>query len=241
MAKKKRDPPPPPSTAWMGTYGDMITLMLCFFVALFNPDESDPAAAAAIAAAFQSPSITGGQSLSSGTLADMGNTINSLPSLLKGSMLGPNARRAVSVFSPDVRNNKVSITSDERAITISLAGDNFFAPGSADLKINETRDTLMRLSQFLSSPELKAEKKRFRIEGHTDNSPVESGEWPSNWELSAARAINVLHYLADYGVDEKDFSVSGYADTRPKFPNDSAESLAYNRRVDIVILDDGYF
>jgi chemotaxis protein MotB len=97
----------------------------------------------------------------------------------------------------------------------------------------------MRLSRFLSSDDLKG--KRFRIEGHTDNTNLESLQWPSNWELSSARAINGLHYLSDYGVGEEQFSVAGYADTRPKFPNDSAESRAYNRRVDIVILDSGDF
>ena len=84
--------------------------------------------------------------------------------------------------------------------------------------------------------------RRFRIEGHTDSTPVsESSVFPSNWELSATRAVNVLHYLADYGVREKDFSVAGYADTRPKFSNDTAEGRAYNRRVDIIILDEGHF
>ena len=72
--------------------------------------------------------------------------------------------------------------------------------------------------------------------------PVPSdGKFQSNWELSAARAANVLHYLADFGVDEKQFSIAGYADTRPKFSNDTAEQRAYNRRVDIIILDDGHF
>ena len=63
----------------------------------------------------------------------------------------------------------------------------------------------------------------------------------SNWELSTARATNVLHYLADFGVNEGQFSVAGYADTRPKVSNDTAEGRAYNRRVDIIILDDGHF
>ena len=65
--------------------------------------------------------------------------------------------------------------------------------------------------------------------------------YESNWELSAARAVNVLHYLSDFGVDEKQFSIAGYADTRPKFSNDTEEGRAYNRRVDIIILDEGHF
>ncbi|HPA11449.1 MAG TPA: OmpA family protein, partial [Treponemataceae bacterium] len=58
---------------------------------------------------------------------------------------------------------------------------------------------------------------------------------------SAARAVNVLHYLTDFGADEERFSVAGYADTRPVFTNDTAEGRAYNRRVDIIILDEGHF
>ena len=65
--------------------------------------------------------------------------------------------------------------------------------------------------------------------------------FPSNWELSATRAANVLHYLADFGVDETVFSIAGYADTQPKFKNDTAEGRAYNRRVDIIVLDEGHF
>ena len=98
----------------------------------------------------------------------------------------------------------------------------------------------MRLSEFFRDPELKA--RRFRIKGHTDDTPVSSSSpYASNWELSAARAMNVLHYLADFGVDERRFSIAGYADTRPMFSNDTPEGRAYNRRVDIIILDEGHF
>ena len=108
------------------------------------------------------------------------------------------------------------------------------------MNIDETRETLLRLSDFFKDPELK--NRRFRIEGHTDNTPVAAdSKFISNWELSAGRAMNVLHYLADFGVDENKFSVAGYADTRPKFSNDSPETRAYNRRVDIIILDEGHF
>ena len=80
------------------------------------------------------------------------------------------------------------------------------------------------------------------MEGHTDNTPVaEDSKFVSNWELSAARSMNVLHYLADYGVNENRFSIAGYADTQPKFENNTPEGRAYNRRVDIIILDEGHF
>ena len=165
---------------------------------------------------------------------------HSLPSLEKGKSLGMAKKKAVSLFAPDVKSNKITITSDERGLIITLLSDNFFEEGSAELNINDTRETLLRLADFFKSDELKG--RRFRIEGHTDNTPVTNDSvFPSNWELSATRAVNVLHYLADYGVRENDFSVAGYADTRPKFSNDTAEGRAYNRRVDIIILDEGHF
>ena len=240
---KKAKQPEKPSTAWLGTYGDMITLMLCFFVMLYNPSEVDVTQMATITQSLQmqeTETTSGGLSLSAGQLSDLGNNINSLPSLEKGKSLGMAKKKAVSLFAPDVKSNKITITSDERGLIITLLSDNFFEEGSAELNINDTRETLLRLADFFRSDELKDRK--FRIEGHTDNTPVsENSIFPSNWELSATRAINVLHYLADYGVRENDFSVAGYSDTRPKFSNDTAEGRAYNRRVDIIILDEGHF
>jgi len=240
---KKAKAPEKPSAAWQGTYGDMITLMLCFFVMLYDPTEIDITQLATITQSLQmneTESVSGGLSLSAGKLSDLGNSINSLPSLEKGKSLGLAKKKAVSLFAPDVKSNRITITSDERGLIITLLSDNFFEEGSAELNIEETRDTLLRLAEFFKSPEVNG--KRYRIEGHTDNTPVGSNsKFPSNWELSATRSINVLHYLADYGVRENDFSVAGYADTRPKFSNDTAVSRAYNRRVDIIILDEGHF
>ena len=241
MAKKAKEPEKP-STSWQGTYGDMITLMLCFFVMLYNPSEVDITQLATITQSLQmneTESVSGGLSLSAGRLSDLGNNINSLPSIEKGKSLGLAKKKAVSLFAPDVKSNRITVTSDERGLIITLLSDNFFDEGSAELNINETRETLLRLSEFFKAPELK--DRRFRIEGHTDNVPVESDKYPSNWELSATRAVNVLHYLADYGVEENSFSIAGYADTRPKFSNDTPEGRAYNGRVDIIILDEGHF
>ncbi|NMA56546.1 MAG: flagellar motor protein MotB [Treponema sp.] len=238
MAKDKKEPEEA-SQEWLVTYGDMITLMLCFFVMLYNPTEVDAIQMAALTASISGDPTGGGQSLASGRLADLGNTINSLPSLEKGKALGLSAKRAVSLFAPDIASNKITLTSDERGLVITLASDSFFKKGSADLNIEETRDTLLRISQFLSSVEL--EGRRYRIEGHTDYEVADLEQWPSNWELSVARAVNVLHYLSDFGSDEERFSVAGYADTRPKYSNDTEEARAYNRRVDIIILDEGHF
>ncbi len=241
MAKQ----PEKPSTAWQGTYGDMITLMLCFFVMLYNPTEVDEVQLQQMTASIQGDPTAGGQSLSSGRMADLGNSINSLPAMEKGKSLGLTEKRAVSLFAPDIKTDKITLSSDERGVVITLASDSFFRRGSAQLNIESVRDTLQTLAQFLSSSELLHDQdgniRKFRIEGHTDSSDEYKGEYVSNWELSTARATNVLHYLADYGVDESRFSVAGYADTQPKFSDRTEEGRAYNRRVDIIILDEGHF
>ena len=244
MAKKEKKEPAKPSTAWQGTYGDMITLMLCFFVMLYNPSEVDVTALSQIQASIslETNSVEetrGGESLSPGRLADLGNNVNTLPSVEQGHSLGLAKIKAVSLFAPEINSAKITVTSDERGLVITLASDSFFEEGSAEINIDETRDVLLKLSGFFSDPELAG--RRFRIEGHTDDTPVASELYPSNWELSTARATNVLHYLTDFGVDDRQFSVAGYADTRPMFSNETKEGQAYNRRVDIIILDEGHF
>ncbi len=240
MAKREKKEPSKPSKAWMDTYGDMITLMLCFFVALYDPSDSDAVQMAQLQASVSNHNNGGETSLSPGKLADLGNTVSSLPAVEKGISLGPTKKKAVTIFEPDTKNNRITVTSDERGLVISLLSDTFFSEGSADLNVAECRETLLRLSSFFNDPDVS--DKKFRIEGHTDDTPVSAESiYPSNWELSTSRAANVLHYLSALGVNEKQFSLAGYADTRPMFDNSTPEGKAYNRRVDIIILDEGHF
>lgn len=238
MARKKKEPTAA-SSGWLNTYADMITLCMCFFVMLYDPSEADVVQVQQMTAAVSNDATGGGQSLSAGRLSDLGNNINSLPAVDKGKSLGSAVKRAVSLFAPEIKSNKIAITSDERGLVITLAADSFFRTASAELNIEESRETLLKIGQMLSAEELS--KRRFRIEGHTDSGDTDPALWPSNWELSSARAVNVLHYLTDFGADEKRFSVAGYADTRPFYSNDTPEGRAYNRRVDIIILDEGHF
>ncbi len=224
---------------WLTTYADMITLMLCFFVMLFNPSEVDITELQTMMATISGDPTGGGISLSSGTLSDLGNTVSSMPSMEKGKALGTALKKAVSLFAPEIKTNKIAVTSDERGLVISLASDMFFYPGSAEINIDESRDTLLNLAQFLSGDDLAG--RRFKIEGHTDTGATDPTKWKSNWELSSQRAINVLYVLTDFGAKESRFSTAAYADTRPIFSNDTPEGRAYNRRVDIVILDEGHF
>ena len=241
MAKKAKKEAKKASGDWIVTYSDMVTLMLCFFVALFNPDDADPIVLQQMISAFNAIGMgasTGGNTISPGKSADLGNTIMELPSLDRGRQLGTAARRAHSLFEPEVKSNKIKVIPTERGIIISLASDIFFAPASAEINYEDSRDILLRLGSLLNSQELT--NRRFRIEGHTDTSPTDPLIWPSNWELSTARSLAVLHYLADIGVDENRFQVAGFAGTMPISRDDTAEGRMNNRRVDIIILDEGH-
>jgi chemotaxis protein MotB len=224
---------------WMVTYGDMTTLLLTFFIFMFTTAEINGYKLQLILAAFQGlGSLDGGNTLQHGKLAELGNTVMSLPSMQPGRALDKARRQAISLFEPEIRSKTVRVTEDERGLVISLAADAFFRPASAEVNIEASRSLLQRVATLLSSKDLSGRK--FRIEGHTDSAPTDpNGPWPSNWELSAARAANVLHYLVDFGVNEKQFQIMGLADTVPLMSNATPEGRAYNRRVDIVVLSSG--
>jgi chemotaxis protein MotB len=241
--KKKKDRGGGPTgQEWLTTYSDMVTLVLCFFAIMFNPDEVTPSSMANLNASFMTRGMganAGGNTLAVGRYAELGNNINSLPANDRGKSLGTALRKAISAFAPEIKSRKMSVSSDERGIIISLASDAFFAPASAVINIESTRDILLRLGQLLASSDVAG--KKFRIEGHTYSTPIEpAGPWESNWQLSAMRAINVLHYLTDLGISEKRFQVAGFADTMPVSRDNTPEGRAYNRRVDIIILDEAH-
>ena len=224
----------------MVTYGDMTTLLLTFFILMFTTAEIDGAELRMILAAFQGlGSFQGGNTLQVGKLAELGHTIMGLPSREAGRALDNARRTAISQFQPELKTRKVRIKEDERGLIISLAADSFFEPASAEVNIEESREVLWKVATLLNSQEMRGRK--FRIEGHTDNIPTDpGGPWETNWELSADRAVNVLHRLVEYQVDERQCQVAGFADTVPLVSNDTPEGRAYNRRVDIVLLTEGH-
>jgi chemotaxis protein MotB len=226
--------------SWLLTWGDLTTLLLVFFILMYETGSVDQVELNLVLSAFQGlGSRSGGNTLQAGRLAELGNTIMSLPSSEKGQSLARATKTAVSAFQPEIRTKKVRVKEDERGLVISLASDAYFPRASAQLDIEASRSLLATLAQLLSSPDLAG--RRFRIEGHTDALPTDpAGPYFTNWELSTARATNVLHYLVDFGVDEKQFQVAGFADTVPLASNDTPEGQAYNRRVDVIILGEGH-
>lgn len=237
--RRKRKCPPEGAPDWMLTYGDMVTLLLTFFVMMYTTATVDGAKIQLILAAFNGLGLrSGGTTLqATGQLADMGNTVMALPSAQAGRALDEARKKAVSMFQPEIKAKTVRVKQDERGLVISLAADAFFEPASAEVNIEESRSVLERVSNLLIS----LEGHKFRIEGHTDPNPTDpQGPWRTNWELSTARATNVLHYLVDFGVSEEKFQVAGFADTVPIASNETEEGRAYNRRVDIIVLSEGH-
>lgn len=219
---------------WMVTYGDMTTLILTFFVMLYTAATISGSKLQLIIAAFTGVgSLSGGNTLEAGKLAELGNDIMSLPSMESGRSLGTARQRAMAEFQPEIRSHQVRVTMDQRGLVISLAADSFFRSASAQVDIQAARQTLQKVAGFIDS----MPGRQFRIEGFTDNTPTDpAGPYPSNWELSALRAINVLHYLVDFGVSDRNFETVGYGDTHPLMSDATPEGRAYNRRVDIVIM-----
>jgi chemotaxis protein MotB len=240
MAEKKQKSKCPPEGAadWLLTYGDMVTLLLTFFVMLFTTAEIDGSKMKLIIAAFNGLGVLeGGNTLTAGQLAELGHTIMELPSSERGRALDTARKRAISQFQPEIKSEKVRVTVDERGLIISLAADSFFDVASAEVRLEENRQLLQRIAGLLGT----VEDASFAVEGHTDSTPTDpSGPWPTNWELSTARATNVLRYLVEYGVDDDRFQVRGYADNHPLMKEDTPEGRAYNRRIDIVILSEGH-
>ena len=143
---------------------------------------------------------------------------------------------AASALENEVRNNQVEVETRGRKIVIRVQEKGSFKSGSAELEagffqvIDKLVDLLSELDGTIS------------VEGHSDSVPIKTAQFRSNWDLSAARALEVAHALFESGkVDASRFTVGGFADTRPLVPDDSPENRARNRRVEIILqqpLDD---
>jgi chemotaxis protein MotB len=135
-----------------------------------------------------------------------------------------------SSLEEEVRNNQVEIETRGRRIVVRVQEKGSFKSGSAELneEFYPVVDKLVELLKSLDGP--------IAVEGHTDSIPIRTALFRSNWDLSAARALEVAHALFASGeLPESRFSVAGYADTKPLLPNDTAENRAKNRRVEIIL------
>lgn len=219
---------------WITTYSDLVTLLLCFFVLLFSMSEVDGAKFRQMMNSFQG----GAGVLQGGTSIDMGalefETDEMDETELK-ELLDALAEYADTIGLGDM----LTVEIEERGIVVRFMDNVFFDSGSADIK-DQSYDMLRAVAELLNEEGLK--ERQIKVEGHTDSDPIiYSKKYPTNWELSSARATNVLRYFIEEGkIDGGRISSSGYSHYRPVVPNTTPENKAQNRRVDIVILKDEF-
>jgi chemotaxis protein MotB len=243
---------------WLISYADFITLLFAFFVVLYSSSQVDKRKvgklAMAIQVAFQQmgafptsntklplsesepmpfqdvqaiENVSRSQDLQRFVQPQNGSLSNAvLPGQIRG------IQEAIEkALAPEIRRHVVDIKQQREGLVISLREMGFFESGSATMR-RSSADAIDRLVHVLRDrPEM------LRIEGHTDNVPIHNAHFNSNWELSTARAMELLRiFITDYKLAPKRLTVSGYGEYHPVDSNDTAEGRGHNRRVDIVII-----
>jgi chemotaxis protein MotB len=136
------------------------------------------------------------------------------------------------VLAPEIKKHVVELKMRRDGLVVSLREIGFYESGSSTLRASSA-DSIERLAGVL-----KRRKESLRIEGHTDNVPIHNEHFASNWELSTARASDLVKvFIVDYGFDPSRLSAAGYAEFHPVAANDTADGRAKNRRIDVVILN----
>ena len=224
-------PPMPPDESWMATYGDAITLLMAFFVLLMSFAKVD-------LEVFDAVSNGIGEHMAK---EDRKSEKDHLTKAMKIMMVSEGAEQVAKIASDS-----------EGSLTIELDTGAFFRPGSAELA-EQAYPFMKALYEELASPLYK--QFNINVEGHTDDEPMSSIRYPSNWELSSNRAATVVRFVISeskndtridtngqkYGVEENRLRATGYAHTQPKVPNRDASGVPIrvnritNRRVVIRI------
>ncbi len=218
---------------WIVSYADMLTLLFALFVVLYAISDTNPEKLTVVRTSLDKAFDVGVLTSTDGASPVFEGGGGLAPSLqdLKSNSLKLVSDDMASFAAETGIIGKIQVRSSADGVTISLADDLLFASASADFRPG-SQDVLQRLAVLLNGL-----PNEVRVEGHTDNVPVNSGVFASNWELSSARATTVLRYLVDEaGVDPGRMSAVAFADTRPIGDNATAEGRALNRRADIVIV-----
>lgn len=223
------------SPAWMTTFGDMMTLLLVFFVLLFSFSSMDVEKFQGFISALQNQLgvLQGGKTITEDPNINAGNLGEDY------AQAPENIQQVMKQIDNYIENNnlsdKVNVENKRKGLVISLTGEILYELGKADIR-EQGKEVLTKISEIL-----KEIPNDIMIEGHTDDLPIRTVEFPSNWELSTARAVNVIKYL----IEEKDFdparlSAAGYSEYRPVATNNNTEGRAENRRVEVVVLNSQY-
>jgi len=138
-----------------------------------------------------------------------------------------------NALKKEIGNYKAKLEISERGLVITFLSEVFFDSGK-DIIREDGKESIRKVAEVLNRD---VPNSNFAIEGHTDNQSIKYSNWKTNWELSSARALAVLHYFVDEcSVAPTRLSANGYGEFRPVVPNDTNENMQKNRRVEIVIL-----
>jgi chemotaxis protein MotB len=248
MARKKPHAEHENHERWLVSYADFITLLFAFFVVMFASSQTDKAKAQQVSDSVKEALENGGikaqvREILGGTVDDKGKG--------NAQMRGPGGAQKKDKETPDapaellpsmqylskeledeINKGKLEVHLESRGLVISLRQKTFF-PSGQDTIPPETYQTVQKIADLIGQL-----PNPVRLEGHTDAIPIHTAQFPSNWELSSARAIAMMKLLTgQFGLDRARFAVSGYAENLPVDDNDTEEGRTHNRRVDIVILD----
>jgi chemotaxis protein MotB len=234
---------------WLISYADFITLLFAFFTVMYAVSTVDAGKVAPAAASIQE-AFSGGPAGSTGAPGVRPGSDQGLTPRAAAPVLAPPnppierpsvpadldvdavRRRLAAELADAVANGRLEISSDARGLVLSLPVEATFATGSAEVH-PEARALVARIGATV-----KPFGNALRIEGHTDDLPIRTVQYQSNWELSTARASAVVAYLIGAAqLEPGRLSAAGYAEFHPRVPNDSAANRARNRRVDIVVLN----
>jgi chemotaxis protein MotB len=269
LARKKKPPEHVNHERWLVSYADFITLLFAFFTTLYAISTVDAQKMGkmvmSMRASFDStmfeagadrlavnPGSTPGggkdtvQSIhvakeyalreaAAQNLKDLKSNFGGNGEGSGGKNLGALKRNIESLVGKPALGTKVHTRMEGRGLVISLGEGGFFDSGSDQLK-SEGRALLDAIATGLI-----ATQNHVRVEGHTDNVPISNPRFPSNWELSTARATAIVSYLiSKFGFPPDSMSAAGYAEFKPVATNDTAEGRARNRRIDIIVLNAQY-
>lgn len=223
--RRRREPVVPDSGSWLTTYSDLVTLLMCFFVLLFAFSTVDATKFRQVAISLQTALrgvLDGGVSLGP---VDVLDEYDLEDKLMEDAFLEIDAY----LEEAGLKGAVVAIY-EERGLVVRFLDTVLFDLAKADLRA-DALDILDRVAQVLHKI-----PNQVAVEGHTDNLPIQTWEFPSNWWLSTGRANRVVEYFArKHNIAPERLSAVGYGEYRPLVPNSSAANRAQNRRVEILI------
>lgn len=218
---------------WLLTYADLITLLMIFFVLMYTISNVNSKKFAELSASMSKALLGQNSGQFLGEAAGKIPIKENLSDKVKAEL--ESMKKAQQEIEKLVKEKglggKVEVSQEGRGLVISLKEALLFKSGSAEIT-PEAKNILIKLAEILTSL-----PNQMRIEGHTDNLPIHTPSFPSNWELSTARATNVVKLLInEVKMPPEKFSATGYGEYRAIVPNNSEVNRARNRRVDIVVL-----